>query len=452
LVRTPPPSEILTSPGSWVTLGLAEALVAGPWREDDLVARGARAVGRRSRWLRPLVRRLLARFAGGLRPPAARVAAFLAEDARFCLADAREPIELAVCLWPLPVMWPAPGRPSTWPVPPIATEAELAGWLGLTPGALDGFADLQGRNRRAPAGRLQNYDYVWRPRRSGAARLIESPRRRIKLIQRRLLDEILVHIPPHEVAHGFRTGRSVRSFAAPHAGRSIVVRMDLRDFFPTITAAWVTAVFLTAGYPEPVARRLAGLCTNRVPGAAWNAPGAPAPGPDGWRARRRLVEPHLPQGAPSSPALANLCAYRLDARLTALSAAVATTYTRYADDLVFSGGQELERAWSRFVISVAAVALEEGFEVNPRKTRVMRQSVRQQVAGVVVNERPNVARDEYDRLKAILHNCTRFGPASQNRENHADFRAHLAGRIAHVAMLNPERGRKLRALLEMIAW
>jgi RNA-directed DNA polymerase len=451
-VRTPPPSEPRYTLSVEVTCALAEALVVGPWHEGDLVDRGARVLGRRGRWLRPFVRRLLRAFDGGPRPPAARVAAFLDGDEGLRLREAEQPTRLYVGGGLPPVMWPAPGAPRSWDLPPITTPDALAEWLSLTPGQLEGIADLQGRNPRAPAGRLRNYDYAWRPKRSGAARLIEAPRRRLKALQRQILDEVLAHIPPHEAAHGFRPGRSIRTFAALHVGRRVVLKMDLSDFFPTITAARVVAVFLTAGYPEPVARRLAGLCTNRVPRAVWDAPGAPAPGPDAWRARRRSIEPHLPQGAPSSPALANLCAYPLDARLTGLAASIGTTYSRYADDLVFSGDRDLERAVQRFAVRVMATAIEEGFAVNPRKSRIMRRGVRQQVAGVVVNDRPNVERGAFDLLEATLHNCVRHGPASQNRAGHPDFRAHLAGRVAHVSMLNPRRGQKLRRLLEAIAW
>jgi hypothetical protein len=85
-------------------------------------------------------------------------------------------------------------------------------------------------------------------------------------------------------------------------------------------------------------------------------------------------------------------------------------------------------------------------------TRVLRRGVRQRVAGVVVNARLNVGRAEYDALKAILFNCVRFGPEDQNRSGHADFRAHLAGRVAYVASLNPERGARLRELFDRIEW
>nr|WP_279609414.1 LysR substrate-binding domain-containing protein [Burkholderia cenocepacia] len=161
---------------------------------------------------------------------------------------------------------------------------------------------------------------------------------------------------------------------------------------------------------------------------------------------------HLPQGAPTSPALANLCAFRFDLRLAALARSLDATYTRYADDLAFSGGGALARDIERLQIRIAAIALEEGFALQLRKTRVMRRGARQQLAGVVVNRHPNLARDAFDRLKAILTNCIRHGPASQNRDAHPDFRAHLAGRVAHAAALNAARGAKLRALFDRIAW
>ena len=95
---------------------------------------------------------------------------------------------------------------------------------------------------------------------------------------------------------------------------------------------------------------------------------------------------------------------------------------------------------------------EESFNLNAEKTRVMPRSVRQTVAGVVVNIRPSIPRDEFDRLKAIISNCIRHGPETQNRENRPDFRAYLDGKIAHVAMLNPLRGRKLLARFDRIRW
>jgi hypothetical protein len=286
--------------------------------------------------------------------------------------------------------------------------------------------------------------------------LIEAPKPRLKGFQRVILDAILANIPPHASAHGFRPGRSITTFAAPHIGRAIVLKMDLRDFFVSITSARVTALYVTAGYPEQVARLLAGLATNSVPIAITNEVIRAAPeGPRSnlsWQVAQQYGRPHLPQGSPTSPALANLVAYRFDARLAGLATAAGAVYTRYADDLVFSGDDAFARSVCRFSTHVAAIALEEGFAVQHRKTRIMRQGVRQQAAGVVINQKINMPRDDYDRLKAILCNCVKRGPLEQNRLGVADFRAHLSGRVAHAARLNPVRGRKLMRLLEQVRW
>ena len=163
-------------------------------------------------------------------------------------------------------------------------------------------------------------------------------------------------------------------------------------------------------------------------------------------------QPHLPQGAPTSPALANLCAYHLDCRLHGLAETAGARYTRYADDLAFSGEEDFAKCADRFSIQSAAIAAEEGFAVHHRKTRVMRRSVRQHVAGLVINERMNIRRKDLDELKAILTNCARHGPASQNRDGHHDFRAHLEGRVAFVKSINREKGAKLDQLLKQISW
>jgi RNA-directed DNA polymerase len=270
------------------------------------------------------------------------------------------------------------------------------------------------------------------------------------------VDSILARIPPHDAAHGFRPGRSITTFAAPHVGRAIVLKMDLRDFFISITGARVSAIFFTAGYPEPVARLLSGLCTNTVPSDVLNQVGRPEPEslrPTlAWQDGRPYLRPHLPQGSPTSPALANLAAYRLDARLAALSATAGGVYTRYADDLIFSGDDDFARSVHRFKVQAAAIAIEEGFAIQHRKTRVMRQGVRQSAGGIVINQKINMARDDFDRLKAILCNCVKGGPAEQNRSQVADFRAHRAGRVAHAGRLSPARGEKLKRLFDTVKW
>jgi RNA-directed DNA polymerase len=169
-------------------------------------------------------------------------------------------------------------------------------------------------------------------------------------------------------------------------------------------------------------------------------------------ARAMYARPHLPQGAPTSPAIANMCLYRADCRLFGLAESAGARYTRYADDLAFSGGEQFDRHVKRFAAHVAAILHEEGFAVHHRKTRIMRQGVRQHLAGVVANQRLNIRRADFDRLKAILTNCALHGPASQNRGEHRDFRAHLEGRVSYVESINPAKGKRLRAILRRIEW
>jgi hypothetical protein len=436
---------------------LAEAWVTGPWRAEDLVKRGRSALGRK-RWIPALVNRVVGAFGVDSRPTTGRVVALLINDAKF-----REACELgeigaprsrkgsALTLVP-PLMWPANGRALDWQVPSIVTQGELANLLGTTGSELEWLADRQGREAKPSHGCPRRYQYRWIRKRSGGSRLVESPIPRLKTIQRRFADAVVSRIPPHNAAHGFCPGRSIVTNAREHVGRRVVLKLDLLDFFATITGARVTRLFLVAGYPEPVARLMAGLATNQVPSEVWKLPTAPVQGALVLRARQLLRLPHLPQGAPTSPALANLCAYRLDVRLAKLAAAAGATYTRYADDLAFSGDARFERGAERFAIHAHAVALEEGFEINTRKTRLMRRGQRQQIAGVVVNERPNVSRADFEALKATLYNCVRHGTQGQNRARSTDFRSHLLGRISHVSALHPERGRKLKRMFEQIVW
>jgi hypothetical protein len=405
-----------------------------------------------------LARQVLAAFPASKPLRSARLAEFLCRDPGFQRGCQHPKLLLKPGIaqppLPPPKMSPATGPPASWAVPEITTPGALADRLGLDLSRLEWLADPQGRERTVRHEPLRHYRYRWVAKTSGSLRLIESPKPLLKQIQRRLLDEVLARIPAHGAAHGFRSGRSVATFVAPHVGRHVVLKMDLRDFFPSITAAPVVAIFLTAGYPEDVARLLAGLCTNTVPIEITREieRSHPARSPEAWWSGRRFAQPHLPQGAPTSPALANLCAFRLDARLDGLSRAAEASFTRYADDLVFSGNEAFARSIHRFAVHVAAIALEEGFLVQHRKTRVMRQGVRQHAAGVVLNRHANVARSEYDQLKAILYNCVRHAPAGQNRAGVSDFRAHLLGRIAHLALLNPQRGERLKAVFDQIVW
>jgi hypothetical protein len=296
---------------------------------------------------------------------------------------------------------------------------------------------------------LRNYSYLWIPKRRSGARLIESPKACLKAIQRRILGEILARIPVHSASYGFARGGSILKHAALHCGKDTVVHLDLKDFFLSVPASRVHAIFRTAGYPTPVARILAGFCLNSGPlDVLAKYPEERMPP----LLAKKFRAPHLPQGAPTSPMLANLCAYRMDIRLAALARRFDWTYSRYADDLLFSGSKQSRAFTRRLEIWAGAVAVEESLPLNTRKTRVMPRGQMQRACGLVLNEKPNLPREDYEALKALLFNCARFGPESQNRESRDNFRAHLLGKIGFVEQVNHGRGAKLMALFGKIDW
>lgn len=426
---------------------LAGAFLSGEWSEAGLVGQGEVVLQRRPRWLRRLARQLLVLYpTAPLDRPRELTAAIGARPAAASAGRARPVVHLA-----------APTRMvrNPWHLVELHDLTDLGRLLGLTDRDLEWFTDARHGARSASASALQHYRVSTRPSASGAVRVLEAPKPRLRRLQRQLLDEVLAGVPAHEAAHGFRAGRSVATYAAPHAGRAVVIRLDLEGFFASVTVGRVYGLLRTAGYPEPVAHALAGLLTSVLPLRAWQGvprPSDPALLDAHWRLGRRLAAPHLPQGAPTSPALANLAAFGLDVRLTALAASWGGRYTRYADDLALSAGRSWLRGTSRLLDLVEEVVRDEGFRLNDRKTAVLPRAGRQVLGGLVVNERPHVGRVEVDRLRAVLHNCAHSGPASQNRDGHPDFEAHLRGRVAWVAQHDPVRGARLRLALDAIDW
>ena len=431
--------------------GLARALLAGDMRRDGLLARGAVALGGSvPSWLSDLLDQLpLLSETTWSRLTCADLAARIDITPAFNAAWIAGPPTIR--RW---ILRPSHRHPAPWgldhlTLPPLDHHRAVADWLGIGPEDLDWFTTHPELRRRRPLHR-QHHAFRLIPKAGGGGRLLEVPRPRLKALQTRVLRDILDTVPVHEACHGFVAGRSVSSHAALHAGQAVVLQFDLKDFFHGIGIAKVRAVFATLGFPPGVAHTLAALCTvltpepviERLRGDGWID----------WQQARRLRSPHLAQGAPSSPMLANLCAFQLDLRLDGLAWVLGARYSRYADDLVFSGPASLAAAFPRITAWVGMIAQEEGYLLNPRKTRLATQAAAQQVCGVVVNAHPNLKRAEFDRLRAVLHQCALHGPASQNREGHADFRAHLLGRVAWAVQLNPGRAARLQALWRRIDW
>jgi retron-type reverse transcriptase len=318
-------------------------------------------------------------------------------------------------------------------LPVLQGEGALADWLGIP------LTRLRWFTHDRPAETTWHYVRYVIPKRSGGERVILAPKRELKALQRKVLDGLVSRVPMAEVVHGFARGRSVVTNAQPHVGKRVVIKLDLKDFFPSITFPRVRGLFIALGYPFAVATALALLCTE-YDREAFDR--------DTKRYYISIGQRHLVQGAPTSPGLANLIAWRLDHRLSGLAKSAGFSYTRYADDLTFSGD---ESAAVAHILSTARhIIQDERFVVNAAKTRVANPNTRQIVTGLVVNEALSTPRPLRRRLRAMLHNASKQGLAAQNRAGHRDFRAYVLGMIAYVQAANPQQAAALRASLERV--
>ncbi len=314
-------------------------------------------------------------------------------------------------------------------LPHFKNLAELRDALGIVSPEQLGYFLLATDAKNGP------YHTFTIPKRNGQSRTICAPKPQLKWVQRRIYEKILLNIPAHDAAHGFIVGRSTRTNAEQHLGAEVVIKFDLKDFFPTIHLYRVLGLFTSLGYPagnakfnndddetKRIAPVLARLCCYTADPKAWGTS-------------------YMPQGAATSPAISNLVCRGLDSRLTGLAKNVGGNYTRYADDLTFSF-REKQPEVGRFRWWVDQICQQEGFAVNQSKFRVIRKSQRQMVTGIVVNDSLRIPREDRRRFRAILFNCVRDGVASQSR-GRPGFASYLRGFASYVNMVHPEEGAEL---------
>lgn len=224
------------------------------------------------------------------------------------------------------------------------------------------------------------------PKRSGGTREIVAPDPATKALQRRILHRMLARLPVHPACHGFERDRSIVSNALPHAGRPVVVRLDVKEFFRSTSARRVRRFFRVLGWNREAAAILTRLTT---------------------------LDGGLPQGAPTSPRLANLVNIQLDARLEGLAHAFQATYTRYADDLTFSFEDEGHGLVGPVIRATRRFLRQTGYEMHEgRKLRIRRRHQRQLVTGLVVNSRVALPRSRRRWLRAVEHHIRTGRPAT----------------------------------------
>ncbi|KPN94550.1 retron St85 family RNA-directed DNA polymerase [Lysinibacillus sp. ZYM-1] len=274
--------------------------------------------------------------------------------------------------------------------------------------------------------RQHQYNTIEIPKNNGkGTRTLSIPSLDLKYVQRWILDNILYKIEVSEYANGFVKGKSVVTNANYHVKQEYVLKMDIKDFFPTITAGRVFGLFMSIGYSSNVAIVLTNLCTYNN---------------------------SIPQGAPTSPYISNLICRNLDLRLSLLCNKRNIKFSRYADDITISGGRKVKKT----IPFIRKIINEEGFIVNQEKTKLLYKSGRQQVTGIVVNDKLSIAKEILRKLRQDIYYIKKFGLNShlekKNMINKSHVREYYYGMANYILMVDQNKGQKLFNELNKINW
>jgi RNA-directed DNA polymerase len=321
-----------------------------------------------------------------------------------------------------------PAKVAELGLPALGTAEDVAAAIGIEPGELAWLT----YHRQAAV--LVHYHRFSIPKKRGGTRSISAPKKRLRTAQSWLYAEILSKVEIHAAAMAFRPQRSIVDNGERHTGKAVVVKVDLKDFFPSIKFRRVKGVFRSFGYNEGVATLLALLATE-PPRAAVTL--------DGERRFVAVGERQLPQGACTSPSLTNILCRQMDCRLTGAAQSMGFVYTRYADDLVFSHA-DASAPVGMLLTLLREIIDSEGFTLHEEKTAVMRPQHRQAVTGLVVNTKPHVSREDLRRFRAFLHQCETKGTQVMSERIGKDAVAYAAGYLSFLHMVAPEQEEKIQ--------
>jgi RNA-directed DNA polymerase len=311
-------------------------------------------------------------------------------------------------------------------LPIFANEMELATAMGVE------LKDLRFLAFNRKVSTVSHYQKFYMPKKSGGKRMISAPMPRLKKAQHWILENILNKVSLHDAVNGFALDRSIVTNAQPHVGKELVLNMDVKDFFPTIHFKRVKGLLQKLGYSQKIATIISLICTEAV------TEEIEIDGKNYFVQKGNRV---LPQGAPSSPAITNILCFKLDKRLQGLATKLNCNYTRYADDITFSGNREVNA--QQLVWRIKKIMEDEGFTVHPDKIRIMRKGTQQEVTGVVVNKELSISRKKLRAFRALLHNIKTKNEGSL-KWGAGSLSNSIIGYVNFIKMVHPEKGNKFK--------
>jgi retron-type reverse transcriptase len=273
--------------------------------------------------------------------------------------------------------------------------------------------------------RFSNYHKFEIHKKNGGIRTIEAPNDDLKAIQTWIKEKILDNINVSEHAKGFKKNTNIVDNAKLHVEKELVINLDLKDFFPSITYAQIYRIFCYFGYNNQVSHLLTKLCTNN--------------------------ENVLPQGSPASPSISNIVSLKLDKRLSKLADTYKATYSRYADDVSFSGSKYIKN-----ILSIAyKIINDEKFEINEQKVRLQYCFMKQEVTGLIVNKKVTISNHIVKELDNAIYYCQKYGVVSHMKRIGCDksfYKEHLYGLAYFVKMVDIEKGVNFLKQLSEVVW
>ena len=340
-------------------------------------------------------------------------------------------------------------RPS---IPPILSLGHLAKLSGVS------YETLRACAERSLD---ESYRTFFIRKRTGGYRKISVPRAELKQVQAWIATKLLRVQPVHSASHAFSPFDSTIKCASVHCGAKWLIKMDIADFFGSITEIQVYRVFQNIGYNRLISFEMARLCTDKV-----NQSGKYDF--DSWKVKKfdykisyyqQRVFGRLPQGAPTSPMLANLVMFSVDEEIANIASQNHLLYTRYSDDLTFSTSREFSRqSANSFIDEVAKILKKYGLFPNKKKTTVVPPGARKIVLGLLVDRAtPALTREFKDKIRQHLFYLLKPNGLQQHLgvrgfDSIGGLYRHLLGLINYANMVDPVFSEKMKIEFDKVAW